>query len=154
MYGDKAISILNDLLEINNDRIEGYKTAYNETEDFELKRIFTNLRETSERCKLALENEIVRCGGEPNDGTRTTGKIFRVWMDFKSSLTGHSQKAILNSCEQGEDVAVSVYEDVLSNRPTEYLTPDQIVMINEQYRVIKADHDQVRSLRNAAVDVR
>lgn len=153
MYNDKAKSILNDLLEINNDRIEGYKTAYDETEDFDLKRVFTNLRETSERCKIALENEIVRCGGKPTEGTRATGKIFRVWMDFKSSLTGKSQKAILNSCEQGEDVAVAVYEDVLNNRPSEHLSPDQISLIDEQYRIIKADHDHIRSMRNAAVAI-
>ena len=152
MYSDKAITTLNGLLEINNDRIEGYKAAYSETEDFDLKRIFTNLRETSERCKTALENEIFRIGGKPTTGTRATGKIFRMWMDFKSSLTGKSQRAVLNSCEQGEDVAVSAYEDVLNNKPSESLTPDQINMVNEQYAVIKSDHDLVRSLRNAAVD--
>lgn len=152
MYSDKTIAVLNNLIEINNDRIEGYKTAYSETVDFDLKRIFGNLRETSERNALALQNEIIRCGGDPTDSTRSTGKLFRVWMDFKSSVTGQSGKAILNSCEQGEDVAVSVYNDVLNNHPSESLSPGQISMVDEQYRIIKSDHDLVRSLRHAMVE--
>ena len=151
MNREKAISILNELLEINNDRIEGYSTAIDQTEDTDLKRIFINLKETSQKCKLELEQEIVRCGGKPTQKTKATGKMFRTWMGVQSALAHTNRRAILNSCEQGEDVAVSTYEDVLNYRPSENLSPDQIRMIDEQYQWIKTDHDFVRSLRNTAL---
>jgi uncharacterized protein (TIGR02284 family) len=151
MNTEKTISILNDLLEINNDRIEGYRTAMEETNDFDLKRIFENLQETSVTCKRDLVQEIIRCGGNPTQETKTSGKMFRAWMDFKASLTSKNRKTILNSCEQGEDVAVEAYEDVLNDKPSEHLSPKQISMIDEQYRTIKSDHDLVRSLRNTTL---
>jgi uncharacterized protein (TIGR02284 family) len=102
-------------------------------------------------CKLELEQEIIRCGGDPTKETKTTGKMFRAWMDFKAALGSNDRKAILKSCEQGEDAAVNAYEDVLNDHPTEYLSPNQMGLINEQYRLIKSDHNLVRSLRDTAV---
>jgi uncharacterized protein (TIGR02284 family) len=151
MYMDKAISTLNDLLEINNDRIEGYKTAIDETDDLELKSTFNGFKETSEKCKQALEQEILRCGGKPTQETRMSGKMFRVWMDFKAAISSKDRATILKSCEQGEDAAVKAYENVLTDHPTEKLSSDQIQLVDGQYRIIKADHDLVRSLRDAAV---
>jgi uncharacterized protein (TIGR02284 family) len=151
MNFERTIAILNDLLEINNDRIEGYKTAIGETEDFDLQRIFKNLKETSVACKRDLEQEIINCGGSPSQETKTTGKMFRAWMDFKAAISSKNRATILNSCEQGEDVAVHAYEDVLNDHPSEHLSANQISMIDEQYRLIKSDHDLVRSLRNTTL---
>ena len=102
------ISVLNSLVEINNDRIEGYLTAFEETDDPDLKRLFQAFSHTSWECKEELESEILRLGGTPDQETRASGKLFRVWMDFKAAMTGKDRKGILNSCEQGEDVAVGV----------------------------------------------
>ncbi len=153
MEKKKAISILNDLLEINNDRIEGYKNAINETADLELKRVFTQLMETSEKCKQELEAEILRYGEKPEEGTRATGKMFRVWMDIRTALSGKDRETILKLCEQGEDAAVNTYEKVLGNQPAEHLSLEQISMIDNQYKLIKSDHDLVRSLRDAEINM-
>ena len=72
-------------------------------------------------------------------------------MDVKSALTGKDRKAILNSCEYGEDVAVKTYKEVLENH-AEDLTEDQLTMVEEQYNLIKADHDKVKSLRDSLVE--
>lgn len=152
MEKQKAISILNDLLEINNDRIEGYKNAISETDDQELKGMFSRLMETSEKCKRELESEVIRYGEKPEEGTRTTGKMFRAWMDIRTALSGKDRETVLKLCEQGEDVAVNTYEKVLDNKPAEHLSLEQINMIDNQYKLIKSDHDLVRSLRDAEVN--
>lgn len=72
-------------------------------------------------------------------------------MDVKAALTGKDRKAILNSCEYGEEHAVDTYKEVLENNAHE-LTPDQISMVEEQYTLIKADHDNVKSLRDSLVE--
>ena len=151
MEDKKSIDVLNKLIEINNDRIEGYETASKETEETELKTLFAQLAQTSQECNAELIDEVNQLGGDPVEGTKTSGKFFRAWMDVKSALTGKDRKAILNSCEYGEDVAVNTYKKVLENN-TDDLTEDQLAMVEEQHDMIKADHDTVKSLRDSLVE--
>ena len=151
MEDKKSIDVLNKLIEINNDRIEGYETASKETEETELKTLFAQLAQTSQECNGELIDEVNQLGGDPVEGTKTSGKFFRAWMDVKSALTGKDRKAILNSCEYGEDVAVNTYKKVLENN-TDDLTEDQLAMVEEQHDMIKADHDMVKSLRDSLVE--
>ncbi len=151
MKNEKTIETLNKLIEINNDRIEGYSTASKETEEDDLKKLFDYYINTSERCHEALATEIRKMGGIPTEETKTTGKFFRVWMDVKAAITGKDRKAILSSCEYGEDVALRTYDEVLQEQ-MENLTPEQQALVTEQRLLIKADHDQVRALRDALIE--
>jgi uncharacterized protein (TIGR02284 family) len=148
METEKTITALNELIQINNDRIEGYKTAAEETEDFDLKTFFTKLKSTSAQINSELRTEVSRLGGTPTEETRTTGKFFRAWMDVKAAITGNDRKLILDSCEYGEDVAKRTYENILSNDAGNF-TDAQLSMLREQHRVLTADHDKVKGMRNA-----
>ena len=143
----KTIVVLNSLIEINNDRIEGYTTASNETKESELKSLFSEFSKTSQKCKQELVNEVHKLGGTPIEGTKTTGKFFRVWMDVKAALTGKDRKAILDSCEFGENKALDTYKDALKNN-IENLSGEEQTMLKNQQMLIKADHDKVKSLHN------
>lgn len=151
MHNDNKIEVLNTLITINNDRIEGYETAAKETEELDLKTLFAQFSYTSQKCKQELSNEVTKLGGKPAEGTLTTGKFFRVWMDVKAALTGKDRKAILNSCEYGEDIAKETYKKVLEN-DLENLNAEQHSMIKAQHTLLVADHDKVKSLRNALVE--
>ncbi|WP_309614502.1 PA2169 family four-helix-bundle protein [Flavobacterium sp.] len=146
----KTIDVLNELITINNDRIEGYQTASEETDEQDLKTLFSGFIRNSQKCKTELEGEVNRLAGEVAEGTKTSGKFFRVWMDVKAALTGKDHKLILDSCEYGEDVAKGTYEKVLKDDLQE-LTSEQQNMIRDQHSVIKADHDKVKSMRDALV---
>ena len=151
MEKNKSIDVLNDLITINNDRIQGYETAMDETMEQDLKSLFSELKQTSQTCKQELVQEVIKLGGTPEDGTRMDGKIYRIWMDVKAAVTGNDRKAILNSCEYGEDVAVHTYEKIMKDKSSD-LTPEQLRMVNAQHTMIKADHDRVRHLRDTLVD--
>jgi uncharacterized protein (TIGR02284 family) len=146
METEKTIDVLNKLVTINNDRIEGYQTASEETEEQDLKALFQQFIDTSQKCRRELVNEVNRLGGEVAEGTKTTGKFFRVWMDVKAALTGKDRKAIIDSCEYGEDVAKSTYEEVLQDDMAS-LSLQQQTIIRDQYMLIKADHDKVKSMK-------
>ena len=148
MEKNKSIGVLNSLITINNDRIQGYETAIEETKDQDLKILFTQFIETSNNCKDDLVSAVTKLGGDPDDGTRIDGEIYRVWMDFKSLVTGKDRKTILNSCEYGEDIAVKTYEKALKD---EDLANEFHQLVSTQYSRIKADHNKVRSLRDALV---
>jgi len=150
MDNEKSVGVLNSLIEINNDRIEGYETASKETDESDLKTMFSEFIQTSQKCKQELLDEVRKCGGTPEEGTRTTGKFFRVWMDVKAALTGKDRKFILDSCEYGEDQAVDAYKKALKN--PEDLSSDQQNLVNKQYALIKAGHDKVKSMRDSLKD--
>jgi uncharacterized protein (TIGR02284 family) len=151
MENEKTIDALNTLVQINNDRIEGYETASKETEEHDLKTMFAQFTKTSEKNNQELSTEITRLGGTPTDNTKNTGKFFRVWMDVKAALTGKDRKAILNSCEFGEDEALETYEDVQEN-DAERLSAEQKSMISSQYDLLKTDHNTVKTMRDALVE--
>ncbi|MFA6150179.1 MAG: PA2169 family four-helix-bundle protein [Chitinophagaceae bacterium] len=151
MNTQKSISILNSLVEINNDRIQGYEKAITETTDNDLKELFEEFGQSSKKCWKELVEEIGNMDGEPVDDTTISGKFYRLWMDVKAAITNRDRKAILNSCEYGEDAALETYNSVLTNQ-IDFLTIEQHKMIYKQYVLLKADHNKLQELRDALVE--
>jgi len=144
----EIVDCLNNLIQINNDRIQGYLTAAQETDQDDLKSVFSDMMKTSQDCRRELVQEVTKLGGTPIEGTTVSGKLYRVWMDIKAALTSKDRKAILNSCEFGEDAAVKTYQTEIDSEAlsgTEYL-----MIVREQYSKIKAGHDKIKQLRDAA----
>lgn len=149
MENEKRIAALNELIEINNDRVEGYETASKETKAEDLKSLFAGFTRTSQNALSELRSEVTRLGGQPEEGTRVTGKFFRAWMDVKAALTGDDRHAILSSCEFGEDKAQEAYDHVFENHSA-VLSSEELEMLRDQQAALRADHDKVKSLRDAA----
>jgi len=95
--------------------------------------------------------EVNALGGEQAEGTKISGKFFRVWMDLKSALTGKDRKAILDSCEYGEDAAQETYDDAIKE-DFDHLNTEQRTMISAQKQLLLSDHNQVKSMRDALID--
>lgn len=148
MDNEKKIEVFNSLIVINNDRIEGYKTAEAEAQETDLKMLFSDLMETSVHNRKELVEEVKNLGGTPDEGTRVTGKFFRVWMDVKAAFTGNDRKTILDSCEYGEDVILETYKKTLIQDHQDTNSSEQ-AMLNKQYSLLKSDHDKVKQLRDA-----
>jgi uncharacterized protein (TIGR02284 family) len=151
MKNEKTIDVLNSLITINNDRIEGYKTASEETEELDLKSLFAGFILTSEKCKKELVEEVNKLGGEAAEGTKISGKFFRVWMDVKAALTSKDRKEILNSCKFGEEQAKQTYKTVLLD-DLEYLNPEYQNMIIAQKKLLKADRKNIKALVSEFAD--
>src|ERR1700691_697997 len=93
----ETIEVLNDLIQVNNDRITGYEKAIKETkaEDEDLKILFATMIAESHRNKIALATEVQALGAEVEQGTTTSGKIYRAWMEIRAIFTGNSRMTIL-----------------------------------------------------------
>jgi uncharacterized protein (TIGR02284 family) len=137
---------LNKLVTINNDRIEGYERAANETKDSELKQLFTKFASQSRRFNNELSTEVRNAGGTVETGTTTSGKFYRAWMDIKAAISGKDRKAILASCEFGEDVAKDTYKEILEDN---HLPVNVKTLVNSQFNEITSAHDEVRRLRDS-----
>ena len=142
---DKTISLLNDLIQINNDRIEGYEKAAKETTEPELKSLFNHMAQESQKNKNELIAEVTGLGGVPAEGTTASGKVYRAWMDIKAALAGRDRKAILASCEFGEDAALEAYRDVLKSE--QFANKSREIVILQQNH-LQQSHDKIKLLRD------
>ncbi|WPU96587.1 PA2169 family four-helix-bundle protein [Mucilaginibacter sabulilitoris] len=139
--------VLNDLVQINNDRIEGYQRALKDLKDNEadLKSLFTTLIGDSHRYKLELGTEIAALGKDIETGTTTSGKIHRTWLDVKAAFTAHDTHDILEECEFGEDAILKAYKQALEE---EYLPAYLRQLITRQQDELLDAHDEIKALRD------
>ncbi|RYF87027.1 MAG: PA2169 family four-helix-bundle protein, partial [Chitinophagaceae bacterium] len=119
MQTTESINTLNELVLINNDRVAGYEKALeelnakNDNDSSDLVALFSGYITESRQFSTELATAVQSEGGEPEEGTMASGKLFRVWMDVKALFTGKDRHAILASCEQGEDAAQRAYKTAL-----------------------------------------
>jgi uncharacterized protein (TIGR02284 family) len=138
---------LNDLIEINNDRVEGYNKASEETNDQDLRSLFSRYAAQSSQFASELRQHVMEEGEEPEEGTTFRGKIYRAWMDIKDKFAGkNDRKSVLSSCEFGEDAAQRAYNSALED---DELTSDVRSLIEQQKATLKEAHDQIKNLRDA-----
>ena len=145
----KVVTILNDLIEINNDRVVGYQKSIDELkpEDADLATLFRRYIQESRGYAEELRHEVTRLGGEPTeDGTTNSGKVYRVWMDLKAVVTGHDRKTVLANSEFGEDAAQKAY-DMALNGDTELEMPLRELLVAQKAK-LKVGHDEVKRLRD------
>ena len=147
---EKLVEELNDLIEINNDRINGYEKAADESKDrdVDLQAIFHKMADESRGYKAELTEEVRRLGGDPEStSTTNSGKLYRVWMDVKAIFTGKDRQAILENCEFGEDAAQKAYNMALASDAE--MSAETRNLITDQQSKLKTSHDLIKKYRDA-----
>jgi uncharacterized protein (TIGR02284 family) len=143
----KENTVLNNLIETLKDGQEGFKQAADGVNNPKLKSLFRDYSEQRSRFATALQSEAYRHGEtDPETRSSATGALHRGWINLKSALTGGDEHAILAECERGEDSAVEEYKKALDDG----LSPSAQELVSRQFAEIKAAHDRIRSLRDAA----
>lgn len=146
---EKSVEVLNDLIEINNDRTAGFEKAIKdlEADDLDLKAVFESAASESRRYSAELVQAVSQIGGEAETGTSGSGTLHRAWIDVKATFTGHTRKSILEECERGEDAIKKAYRDALSSDSG--LTSELTSIISRQQEGIQASHDRIKALRDS-----
>ena len=136
---ESTIEALNDLIQINNDRIFGYDNAIENLKDGDndLKTLFTTLKENSTKNIHELNASVNEHGGAPVTDTTLLGKVYRAWMDVKSSITSHDRDGVIDDCKGGEKAAQAAYEKALSD--TDDLSAEAEILIRKQQTGLIAD---------------
>jgi uncharacterized protein (TIGR02284 family) len=144
----ELIEVLNDLIQINNDRIEGYEKAIENIDSAPVYKItFEKMISQSAGYRDELIAEVRKTGGDPDwNSTTASGKIYRAWMDVKSAFTGHSDKSALELCEFGEDAAQKAYETAL--KETVEMPGETRSLIVSQQAGLKQSHDLIKAARD------
>lgn len=141
----ETIEALNDLVQINNDRIMAYEKAIRESkpEDTDMKILYASMVAESHRMKIALSTEVQTLGAEVEMGTTTSGKIYRTWMEIKGVFTGHNRHAILINCENREEAAQRAYRMALNHDLPSYIRE----LLTRQQEALKASLEDIRSMK-------
>ncbi|MCW3090828.1 MAG: hypothetical protein JWP81_1897 [Ferruginibacter sp.] len=147
---EKLIEVINDLIQINNDRVTGYEKAAAESKklDVDLQAIFLSMANDSRKYAAELTQEVVKCGGEPAKGNTGKGKIYQVWMDVKATFSGYDRQTILESCEFGEDTIQRAYSAALAS-DAEMDAHTRHLLINQQSS-LKTAHQLIKGYRDAS----
>lgn len=141
---EKPLKILNELILVNNDRIEGFNYAYRETNVEVLKVLFSRLTETSDVCRKELTNEVYKLGGVPPTGTHETGSVAASWREVKEALIYKDHLTLLKTCDKEEEEVIKSYTAVLSNEQLD--NGYHLHLLNRHTELLSADHEKVKNL--------
>jgi uncharacterized protein (TIGR02284 family) len=144
---EKPVEILNELILINNDRIEGYNYASKETDIEILKVLFSRLTETSLVCRKELVNEVYKLGGRPADGIHDSGEASKAWQDLKEALIYKDHLSLLKTCAKEEEIVIKTYENFI-NEKDENISTQQFRLFYKHQDMLHADREKVKNLLN------
>ncbi|MFN5183459.1 MAG: PA2169 family four-helix-bundle protein [Bacteroidota bacterium] len=140
----KSESKLNDLIMtliiVNEDRYNAFESAKSIVDEAVFKTWLDKMSNQSLSFKnelyIFLSDKAMIESFSPDHGT-LSGKIYKIWMDIKSFISKDKLSGIISSLEFGEDSALKIYDEVLSNR--ELLSEELFDTINRHQLKIKED---------------
>ncbi|WP_442592212.1 PA2169 family four-helix-bundle protein [Pedobacter sp. AW31-3R] len=140
--------VLNDLIEINNDRIAGFEKAIADINDenIDLKTLFQGYAEQSRKNSQELA-ALVGSVDEVETGNSVSGTLHRAWIDVKALFGGSDRESILSEAERGEDAIKKAYRDALASGG---LPANALDTVSSQASDINSAHDQIKALRDTA----
>ncbi|MGV3547619.1 MAG: ferritin-like domain-containing protein, partial [Pedobacter sp.] len=107
--------VLNELIEINNDRIAGFEKAIADINDenIDLKTLFQEYATQSRKFSQELTALVASRAGEAETGNSIAGTLHRAWIDVKALFGGSDRESILSEAERGEDAIKKAYKTAL-----------------------------------------
>ncbi len=146
---ENSLEVLNDLIKINNDRVDGFQKSIKDLGDGDqdLKTIFEQYSQQSRQFSQELTAQAAKIGGDAETSNTVSGTLHRAWIDVKSVFTGQDRKSILQEAERGEDAIKKAYRDALS--PDSGVSSEYTSILNQQAGEIQAAHDKIKALRDS-----
>ena len=140
--------LINDLIEINNDRVDGFEKVLADIDDqnVDLKALFQKFATQSRKNGQELA-ALVGDPAEVETGNSVSGTLHRAWIDIKALFGGSDRASILSEAERGEDAIKKAYKDALAGSE---LPLNAIETVANQAQEINAAHDAIKALRDAA----
>ncbi|MEG3147774.1 PA2169 family four-helix-bundle protein [Sphingomonas sp. RT2P30] len=139
------IRTLNGLIATTLDSVEGYAEAARNVQNSRFGQLFTARATERRQVVSALQGEVSRLGGDPEDDGTILAGAHRAFLGLKAAVTGQDDKAIVNEVERGEDHIKAKFEDALKDTD---LSPATKAAIQTAYGSVRAGHDEMRDLKH------
>ena len=147
MDNKATIKQLNQLIETCKDGEYGFKSCAEHAERADLRDLFGNLSSECRNAGFELATMVTDLGGEAEHSGSVAGALHRGWSTLRAELSSHTDEALLDACERGEDMAVEHYRDALNE---DDLIVEARQLINRQFMGVKTNHLKIRTLRDQA----
>ncbi|MEX1005773.1 MAG: PA2169 family four-helix-bundle protein [Acidimicrobiia bacterium] len=148
METNDTAAVLEDLIETLEDGRKGFEQAADRIADSDDPAVAVDLRRfAQQRAEFSVELRDVagRHGVEIDEEGSVAGALHRGWLNLKDAVSGDDPKAVLSAAEEGEDHAVSEFEDALEKE----LPADVRSVVERQAQAVRAAHDRVKVLRDS-----
>ncbi|WP_300685361.1 PA2169 family four-helix-bundle protein [Chryseobacterium sp.] len=147
MSTERTVSVLNDLLNITNDRIQGFSKVEDKVWDQypHLRADYDTMVSQSQTMKNELTGLITERGGVPDQSGSAAGALHRAWIDVKNSFAGDTANATLGNVVYGENAAIDAYQEALDSGD---LCPQSSQVVLDQ---LKASHDKFQNLEDLKI---
>ena len=142
-----TLSVIENLIEINNDGNHGYRLAADKIENPEYKTLFHAYAQQRAQFGAELEREANLLGRDPDAGESVLGALHRGWINIKAAVAGGDSEAILAECQTGDKAAVEAYEKALqtTNLPTNVES-----LIRRQYADVVEAYNKIKTFKHVA----
>lgn len=146
MKNKEEALVLNDLLHITNDRIEGFSKVEGKVwENYpDVKSEYARLNSLSRVMKNELIDLIQEDGEEVDDSPSVAGAIHRTWIDIKNSFTlGNREESTIENVIFGEKAAVDAYQSAIDSGK---LSQESLDIVSEHLKNIKDSYHQFKNM--------
>ena len=142
---DRAVKVLNSLIETTLDSANGYRSAAEGVDNPEYRTMFTERAAKREELGRRLQQEVRTFGGDPEDDQSLMGKLHNKFAEVRGDLMGRDDKGVIDEVERGEDVIKAKFE--AAARDTD-LPPSVRQLVQTEYESVKSDHDTISRLKH------
>ncbi len=146
MSTDSTISTLNSLIKTTLDSMKGFEDAAQDAENTQFATLFADFARERSQVATALQAEVSRLGGNPEDDSSFLAAAHRSFMNLKQAFTGKDDKAIIQEVERGEDYIKGKFEAALKD---DDLDPSSRAVVEQAYQSVRAGHDRASALKHS-----
>ncbi|WAC39702.1 ferritin-like domain-containing protein [Pedobacter sp. SL55] len=145
-------NVLNELIELNNDRVAGFEKALADIDDSnsDLKELFQEYAAQSRRFGQELTALVAERAVEPDTGNTIAGTLHRAWIDVKALFGANDRSSILSEVERGEDAIKKAYKLALTEGG---LTGPVLDRVSDQAKYMQKSHDTIKALRDMSKEL-
>ena len=137
-----TVSVLNSLIETNEDGHKGFLQASEHVNTPELKSTFNSFATRRANFAAELRDQVRTLGGTPSEEGTTAGSVHRGWISLKEALSTQDAEAVLEECERGEEHALEQYRDALESELPANIRP----VVERQMSTIREAKSEISQL--------
>lgn len=142
---NEDIAVLNRLIGVTIDSVDGYTEAAKDVTNPELKSIFQRRARERLAAYKSLQSQVQALGGQPQDEGTLLASIHRVFVNLRSTVQS-GDLAVIDEVERGEDVINGAYRDAINEAG---LSSTSLAVIQNAYESVRSGHDEMSRLKHS-----
>ena len=143
---DDAVDTVNTPIDTAKSSEHGFRTWPENLRDSDTQQVSARRADECRHAVAELQTLVARLGGRAESSGSASAAMHHGWLAVKETLAGHSDKAILDEIEHGDDSALSGFRKALE----QLLPPALRIVVERRLEGVRGNQALVRALRSRA----